>query len=472
MAMSESSPLIGKTAGLTDEDKERKSSSEPKLEGLQRWGMVAVLCGAFFLDNASGAALASSFRALEVDIGLSPLRQGAVLMVQSFTGSLFAPVWGYWADRSDRCLVLALAAGIWSIATIATAAAGAVGFGALCAARLLYGVGSAGVTPVVQSVVADLFDEEERGRAFAFCIAASSLGTLAATAIVTSVSMADVHVYMGWQVAFMVLGCVAVFFSIGLVYLSRLVQLPRATGRLTSPWADFVATMEMPTFRVVLLQGAFVSTALEAHAFLVIWVQYIGYKNWVAGLLVSCGLLGTLIGCFLGGSLADKMAAYSPDHGRIYVGQLGGLLMLTFWIGLMLIPRDTEYGVWLGGMFFMFGLVKNWEYVGAIRPILVEVAPSRRRATVIAYAACFDGIVSALLGGPLVGLLAETAFGYERTSKEMDVMPEEQRVGNLEALTQALATVTVVCIIGNLLAFSILHRTYAPDRALAKLHDE
>ncbi len=43
------------------------------------------------------------------------------------------------------------------------------------------------------------------------------------------------------EVAFMVLGCVAVFFSIGLVYLSRLVQLPRATGRLTSPWADFVA---------------------------------------------------------------------------------------------------------------------------------------------------------------------------------------------------------------------------------------
>lgn len=189
-------------------------------------------------------------------------------------------------------------------------------------------------------------------------------------------------------------------------------------------------------------------------------------------MLVSCGLFGTLIGCFMGGYLADLFAVISPDHGRIYIGQLGGVLMLGFWLGLMWVPRETDYGVWLGAMFFMFGFVKNWEYVGAIRPILVEVAPSHRRGIVIAYAACFDGMVSATLGGPLVGLLAEKVYGYERTTLEVAEMPDDQRTGNLEALTQAIASVTVVCIVGNLLAFSILHRTYARDRALAKLHDE
>lgn len=444
------------------------------LQGYKRWGVVACLCGAFFLDNASGAALASSFRALEVEIGLSPLRQGMVLMLQSLSGSLCAPMWGYWADRDDRFVVLAASAFIWAVATMLTALVGGLGFMTLAVVRLIYGVGSAGVTPVVQSVVADLFTEEERGRAFAFCIAASTLGTLTATAVVTSISMADVkHIdFMGWQVSFMVLGVAAVIFSTVLLYLRESVDLPRTPGRLTSPWSDFVSTMEMPTFRVVLLQGAFVSTALESHAFLIIWVQYIGYANWMAGLLVSCGLLGTLLGCFLGGYLADTVATISPDHGRIYIGQLGGVLMLIFWLGLMWVPRDTEFGVWLGVMFFMFGFVKNWEYVGAIRPILVEVAPSHRRAIVIAYAACFDGVVSAMLGGPLIGMLAEKVYGYERTILEVDAMPEEQRVGNLDALTQAIATVTVVCIVGNLLAFSILHRTYAPDRDLAKRHDE
>jgi hypothetical protein len=82
-----------------------------------------------------------------------------------------------------------------------------------------------------------------------------------------------------------------------------------------------------------------------------------------------------------------------------------------------------------------------------------------------------DGIVSACLGGPLIGLLAEQVFGYEQTSLDVNVMPEEQRLGNLGALTRALGVVTAACITGNLIAFSVLHYTYGPDRKAAKLRD-
>jgi len=269
----------------------------------------------------------------------------------------------------------------------------------------------------------------------------------------------------------LVLGGAAALFSVALVLLARNLPIPRAEGLAGSAWDDFVETFKMPTFRVVLLQGAFVCTALEAHAFLVIWAQYIGYQNWVAGILVSMGMLGTLVGCFVGGSLGDWAAHKSPDHGRIYVGQVGGSLMLTFWIGIMVVPHKTRYVYILGLLLFLFGSVKNWEYVGAIRPILVEVAPSRRRGQTIGYAAAVDGIVSASLGGPLIGLLAEQVFGYEQTSLDVNVMPEEQRLGNLGALTRALGVVTAACITGNLIAFSILHYTYAADRSAAKLRD-
>jgi len=400
------------------------------------------------------------------------MKQGAVLMMQNLTGSLFAPLWGYKADRSDRLQVLAMAAGIWSVSTAVTAHAGMHGFVALIFARILYGVGTSGVTPVVQSIIADMFPDEERGRAFAFCIAASCLGMLVSTVVVTGVSMHDVNTtYQGWQIAFLVLGGAAALFSVALVLLARNLPIPRAEGLAGSAWDDFVETFKMPTFRVVLLQGAFVCTALEAHAFLVIWAQYIGYQNWVAGILVSMGMLGTLVGCFVGGSLGDWAAHKSPDHGRIYVGQVGGSLMLTFWIGIMVVPHKTRYVYILGLLLFLFGSVKNWEYVGAIRPILVEVAPSRRRGQTIGYAAAVDGIVSASLGGPLIGLLAEQVFGYEQTSLDVNVMPEEQRLGNLGALTRALGVVTAACITGNLIAFSILHYTYAADRSAAKLRD-
>jgi MFS family permease len=437
-----------------------------------RWYVVVLLCLGFFLDSASSAALASSFRALEVEINLSPMKQGAVLMMQNLTGSIFAPLWGYQADRADRLQILAVAAGIWSVSTAVTAHAGMHGFVALVFARILYGVGTSGVTPVVQSIIADMFPDAERGRAFAFCIAASCLGMLVSTVVVTGVSMHDVNsTYQGWQIAFLVLGAAAAMFSISLLFLARNLPIPRAEGPVESAWTDFADTFKMPTFRVVLLQGAFVCTALEAHAFLVIWAQYIGYQNWVAGILVSMGMLGTLVGCFVGGSLGDWAAQKSPDHGRIYVGQIGGTLMLAFWIGIMFVPHKTRYVYILGMLLFLFGSVKNWEYVGAIRPILVEVAPSRRRGQTIGYAAAVDGIVSASLGGPLIGLLAEQVFGYEQTSLDVNVMPEEQRLGNLGALTRALGVVTAACITGNLIAFSVLHYTYGPDRTAAKLRD-
>jgi len=91
---------------------------------------------------------------------------------------------------------------------------------------------------------------------------------------------------------------------------------------------------------------------------------------------------------------------------------------------------------------------------------------------VIGYAAAIDGVVSAMLGGPLIGFLSERVFGYQRTTLDVDAMPEEQRLANLEALSQSLGMVTSCCIVGNLLAFSILHITYKTDRHQAKLHDQ
>jgi len=275
----------------------------------------------------------------------------------------------------------------------------------------------------------------------------------------------------GWQLSFGILGVSAAVFALLIFCLGSKLSIPRQEGVLTSPWEDFKATLKTPSFRVVLIQGAFVSTAIEAHAFLVIWVQYIGYTNIQAGLLVAVKMVGIMLGCFVGGWIADKASFYSPDHGRVYTGQLGGVLMLVFWSALMGLPRSPEHVVGLATLLFCFGFVRNWEYVGAIRPILVEIAPSRRRASVISYAACIDGLVSACMGGPLIGFLAEGWFGYEMVRKDIDAMSEQQRLGNLDALTQALATVTVVCISLNIAAFGILHLTYKTDRRAAADHD-
>lgn len=79
-------------------------------------------------------------------------------------------------------------------------------------------------------------------------------------------------------------------------------------------------------------------------------------------------------------------------------------------------------------------------------------------------AVAIEGASGALFGAPLVGYLAETKFGYEKTDLHMIDIPEELRRNNVKALGHALLCLTAIPWTFSFFAYGFVHLTYGPDR--------
>ena len=71
---------------------------------------------------------------------------------------------------------------------------------------------------------------------------------------------------------------------------------------------------------------------------------------------------------------------------------------------------------------------------------------------------------AAVFGGPLVGLLAEFAFGYVASDLDIAATPERLRERNASALRQALLWLTLVPWALCLACFLLVERYYPRDR--------
>merc|ERR1719410_438052 len=85
---------------------------------------------------------------------------------------------------------------------------------------------------------------------------------------------------------------------------------------------------------------------------------------------------------------------------------------------------------------------------------------------IIAWQHALEGICAGALGGPLVGLLSQHAFGYKRYSGDFALMPPELHAHNLSALRKAVATMTLVPLSICFCLNSFLHRAYPRDKRM------
>ncbi len=60
----------------------------------------------------------------------------------------------------------------------------------------------------------------------------------------------------------------------------------------------------------------------------------------------------------------------------------------------------------------VFGLMKSWSAPACNNPVFAEIVPAHMRNMVYAFDRCFEGAIAAL-AAPLVGYLAEHAFGFK-----------------------------------------------------------
>ena len=252
--------------------------------------------------------LYSVFPLIQRDLGLSDLQLGTLASVFMLVYMCYAPLVGYFADRTQRQKWIGASALIWSAATLACAAA--KNYAGLLFTRGLIGVGEAGFTTIAQPFLAENYPKEKRATilaAFGLALpAGSALGYLLGGLI---------GQHWGWRAAFMLAGVPGLF--LGILALTRL----KDQRRLLQPSADkpvakdYLALLKNKPFLFICLAHAmitFIIGGLSAwmptylHRYLEMDVARAGAI--FGALVVVCGAAGT----YIGGKLADKLLRATP----------------------------------------------------------------------------------------------------------------------------------------------------------------
>ena len=316
---------------------------------------------------------------------------GAVAVVASvyfLTYGLMQPVWGMVSDRLGRVRVMRLA--------LVGAALGGIGSAfapdlvSLGVTRAVAGGSFAALIPATLVYVGDAWPAATRQRPLSDVLAASSLGTAAATA--GAGLLADL---VGWRAVPAATGAAAVLLWWALAKLPEPDRAPitgtpwhSLTGVLRSRWA-------LAVLALVLVEGAVV---LGVLTYLAPAVQALGGSATVAGLVAAAYGVGALAWS----RLVRRLVGRVPAAGLAAIG--GGFLVAAWAVPAVAVTIATVAvaGLLVGGAWaFLHSTLQTW---------ITEVVP-HERATAVALFAALLFLGSA--GGTVVAApLAESgAFG-------------------------------------------------------------
>lgn len=498
----------GEAARLLEPEEPEASSKSPRASndsasddgarsssggGWAPWTTVAVLHACAAVDAGDIAILSAVFRALESSsLRTSPSTMGTLSLAQSLAMALAAPCWGICADTFPRRQLLACGVLSWTVTAWLTATASSVE--ALIACRALNGVGLAVIGPLSFAMLSDLYEPKERGRAFGLLFLSAQVGA-AATSIIASVAASgSLFGIAGWRICFFVAGCVSACLvpcvlaapdpaqpasrrarrSSGAVAL----EVRRAASAKVSELASVVAAIRQNrTLQVITLQGLFGNIPWQAFNFLTLWLQYRGESNALAATKANLFRLGTALGGWVGGVLSDSCHARDASHGRVYLVQAADSLRLPmvyilFRGGGADGAAEAHGGMRIASALFLIGLFAPVVGVSN-RAILAEATPASARASTLAFNTALEGIFASVIGGPLVGVLAERWFNYAvpPAGSAVSEMSPEFRERNAQALSDSLFSLTIVPWTICLTLYTLVHFTFAADVLRAKQAD-
>ena len=250
------------------------------------------------------------------------------IMFAVFYATLGMPM-AMWADRNNRRNLISFSVFLWSLMTALCAAA--TNFMQLLLLRIGVGVGEAGSNPPSHSMIADLYPPEKRSTAMAIFGTGINWGILIGFLV-----GGWINEWYGWRTAFVVVGLPGIFLAILVRYTVK--EPPRGYSEALKQETPAPAFREVATFiwrsavlRHIIAAGALVSFAGYAS---VIWVPiYLvrihgmgtGEVGSYLALLIG---VGGAIGIYLGGRIADFMAAKRGQEWLPWVVAVSSLITL------------------------------------------------------------------------------------------------------------------------------------------------
>lgn len=371
-------------------------------------GLLTVVNVVNYVDRMALALLAPS---IKKDLALTDAQLGLLvgLAFSLFYGVCGIPI-ARWADRGVRRNIIALALGVWSLATALSGAA--QNFWHLFLARLGVGAGEAGGMPPSWSILCDYVPLKRRPAVFAIhgfgLYAGMMLG------MVLAGWLAEMF---GWRWAFVILGAPGIVLAL-IVYFT--LQEPER-GRL-----DGGAATEVLPLAVTLRALWRIRTYRALVAIYVTngFVQYGLHQWWPSFYVRIFDMPLSTIGVWLGVAVG--------------AGSGSGIL-LGGWVADKVVERDIRMPLWLGAATTALAmpaavgsLFIPWPYVslacvfvtsilwgfsnGPVVAALNSVTAPNMRATAGALTVVFAAVLGFGLGPAFVGALSDAlapSFGVE-----------------------------------------------------------
>ncbi|MBL8264793.1 MFS transporter, partial [Steroidobacter sp.] len=281
---------------------------------------------------------------IKADLGLGDAEAG---FITGLAFALFYTVMGVpiamLADRYNRTRLICLCSALWSLATAASGAASS--YASMAAARMAVGVGEAGLTPTANSLIGDLFEPRNRGKALGIYISAVSVGTMLAGLLG---GWLEHHV--GWRMTFIILGIV----GLGLTAIFRFAFREPARGHLD----DAASQPEQRSYGLLETIGYLLrkrSCRYFFPAFALVGFVGAAINNWTPAFFMrshgmnlmemaaSVGAIfgaGGALGMIGGGLLADHFSTRDVAS-YLKVPAIAVLVSLPLYFGVYLVPGST-----------------------------------------------------------------------------------------------------------------------------------
>jgi MFS family permease len=327
-----------------------------------------------------------------------------------FLGTIFTIIYafvglplGALSDKWYRNRLIAIGTAFWSLLTAATGFA--QNYAQIFIARLGVGIGEATCAPAGQSLIGDLFPQNQRSKAMGVFM----LG-LPAGIFLAYISAGAIATRYGWRAAFW-FACVP-----GIILALMALRIPEPVrggldpGRVVTTSASgrsaFVTVLSLPTMWWIIMSGIFHNFNMYAiNSFNTPFLQRFHELSLLNASYVSSISVGAVgaIGLLVGGWLADKMSA-KRRNGRLV---LSASAMAIAAPCIFLAINQPKESIAAYVIFMTMGTITMFVYYATVYSAIQDVIEPRLRGTAVAIYFCFMYILGASMGPVGTGYLSD-----------------------------------------------------------------
>ncbi|KMT08799.1 hypothetical protein BVRB_6g135220 [Beta vulgaris subsp. vulgaris] len=434
------------------------------------------------MERADESLLPGVYKEVGAALHTDPTGLGSLTLFRSIVQSLCYPLAAYLAVRHNRAHIIALGAFLWSAATFLVAFSST--FFQVAVSRALNGIGLAIVIPAVQSLVADSTDDSNRGTAFGWLQLTGGLGSILGNLCSVLIASTSFMGIPGWRLAFHLVGIVSVIVGI---LVGLFANDPRFDNEsemniidedtqmsfcleMKEVLQEAKSVVRVPSFQILIAQGVSGSFPWSAFSFLPMWLELTGFSHKTTALLITIFAITCSMGALFGGKMGDILSRHLSNSGRIILSQISAGSAVPLAAILLLGLPDAPSSAFLHGLvFFIMGLIINWNVAATNNPIFAEIVPEKHRTSIYALDCSFESTLASFAPA-IVGILAQHVYGYKPAEAgSSDVAAIQTDRENAASLAKALYTAIGMPFAICCLIYSFLYYSYPRDRERAKM---